>query len=77
MFSDSLLVNHSLLQQCSYDRLRVGERLPEGDLHPSDKMRLQAHAKPLRGSYRRKGISDFDKARSGAVTHRFYRGTCG
>ena len=42
----------SFLRCCSYVWFRAGERLPGGDLHPSDDVRSQAHTKPLRGGSR-------------------------
>ena len=34
---------HPASRRRSYSRLQAGERMPEGDFHPSDGVRLQAH----------------------------------
>jgi len=37
------VASHPASRRRSYSRLQAGERMPEGDLHPSDHARLQSH----------------------------------
>ena len=36
---------HVASRQRGYSRLQAGERMPEGDLHPSNSVRFQAHVR--------------------------------